>query len=62
MLIEELLAIKRGALTYDEVLKMAEELMSQIEKEATLSKLPNKPNSYRIEAVLVKMRAELYAH
>jgi len=59
---EELLAIKRGELTYNEVLEKAEHLMSLIEKETADSKLPNKPNGKEIEAVLVKMRAELYAH
>ncbi|WP_199121080.1 DNA polymerase beta superfamily protein [Pedobacter sp. ASV28] len=59
---EELLWVKKGGLTYGEVLKMAEELMDQIEKETALSKLPNKPNGKEIEAILIKMRADLYAH
>lgn len=59
---DELLAIKRGELTYNEVLEKAEHLMSLIEKETPDSKLPNKLNGKEIEAVLVKIRAELYAH
>jgi hypothetical protein len=59
---DELLSIKRGEFEYHEVLKMAEDLMLQIEKETTKSKLQEKPDAKRIESLLVEMRAELYAN
>jgi len=58
---DELLLIKRGELDYDEVLKMAEKLMLQIEQETTKSKLQEKPDAQLIESILVEIRAELYA-
>ncbi|TCD12639.1 nucleotidyltransferase [Pedobacter frigidisoli] len=59
---DELLSIKRGELDYDEVLKMAEELMLKIEQESAESKLPEKPDAQLIESILVEMRATLYAY
>ncbi|WP_025142290.1 DNA polymerase beta superfamily protein [Pedobacter jeongneungensis] len=59
---DELLLIKRGELEYEEVLKMAENLMLQIEKETGKSKLQEKPDAKRIESLLVEMRAALYAN
>ncbi|NII85896.1 MULTISPECIES: DNA polymerase beta superfamily protein [unclassified Pedobacter] len=57
----ELLSIKRGELDYEEVLKMAEDLMLKIEQETIKSKLQDKPDAKLIESLLVEMRTELYA-
>ncbi|WP_244215182.1 DNA polymerase beta superfamily protein [Pedobacter miscanthi] len=59
---EELLSIKNGGFEYDEILKMAEDLMLQIEKETAKSKLQEKPDATLIESLLVKTRTELYAN
>ncbi|SDC46715.1 DNA polymerase beta superfamily protein [Pedobacter soli] len=58
---DELLMIKRGELDYEEVLKMAEALMEQIEQETTKSKLMDKPDTALVESLLVEMRTALYA-
>lgn len=57
---EELLAIKWGKYTYDELMEMAADLMSQIESAATLSSLPAEPDKDAIQIVLYHMRLILY--
>jgi len=57
---EELLAIKRGELEYQEVLDMAEHLMEQIEKVTPESELQDKPDYRQMESLLVEMRGRLY--
>jgi len=59
---DELLSIKRGEFDYDEVLKMAEQLMLKIEQETLTSNLQDKPDERQIECLLVEMRAILYAN
>lgn len=56
----ELLSIKRGEFNYNELLKMAEELMQKIEQETTKSLLPEKPDAVLIETLLIEMRTTLY--
>ncbi|MBO9636380.1 MAG: nucleotidyltransferase domain-containing protein [Chitinophagaceae bacterium] len=58
---DELLAIKAGAYEYEELLDMSSRLMEQIELEWLNSKLPETPDSKRIEAILVTIRNELYS-
>lgn len=57
---EELLAIKKGDKEYDELVKMAEDLMSSIEYYTSVSNLPASPDRTKIEQILVKIRTELY--
>ncbi|GGH15614.1 DNA polymerase beta superfamily protein [Pedobacter zeae] len=59
---DELLSIKRGEFEYNEILKMAENLILQIEKEILTSKLQEKPDAKLIESLLVEMREALYAN
>jgi hypothetical protein len=58
---EELLAIKAGAYEYEQLLQMSEDLMQRIEHAWLNSKLPETPDSKRIEAILVTIRNELYS-
>jgi predicted nucleotidyltransferase len=58
----DLLSIKRGELDYQNVLKMAEDLMLQIEQETIKSKLQDKPDAKLIESLLIEIRTELYAN
>jgi uncharacterized protein len=57
---EELLSIKAGNYQYDDLLTMANALMERIEIAAVQSPLPETPDKTKVEAVLVKMRNELY--
>lgn len=57
---EELLSIKAGEYPYEELLSMTHGLMARIEAAFTLSKLPDQPDKDHVEAILVKMRKELY--
>lgn len=57
---EELLQIKAGHYEYNELLKMADELMARIEDAYNHSYLPEVPDKEHIASVLVKMREELY--
>jgi hypothetical protein len=57
---EQLLDIKSGELDYDELLIMADQLMSSIDRYSKFSILQEKPNVKEVEKVLVKMREELY--
>jgi uncharacterized protein len=56
----ELLAIKNGALEYDELLTMAEELEKRIDDYHQTSKLQEQANTVLAEAALIAIRTELY--
>jgi len=57
---DELLAIKNGELSYDEILALAEQLTVQLGMAEKNSPLPNQPDQQKIEATLIGMREELY--
>jgi predicted nucleotidyltransferase len=57
---EELLEIKNGNLEYDEILLVADHLISSIENSYLTSKLIEKPNQVKIENILIEMRKILY--
>lgn len=57
---EELLNIKAGKIEYDDLLEMADNIIASIEKNFETCTLPDFPNKQKIEAILVKMRTELY--
>jgi len=57
---EELLAIKAGAMEYDALLEMADDLIASIEKHYTTSTLPDRPDEEKALLVLVTIREELY--
>ncbi|HCO68163.1 MAG TPA: nucleotidyltransferase [Dysgonomonas sp.] len=57
---EELLDIKSGNMDYDDLLAMADKLMSSIEYYAETSTLQDKPDIDLAERILVEMRGELY--
>jgi uncharacterized protein len=59
---DELLAIKNGQLSYDEIMHIAETLLSKIETASITSILPDMPNFTKAIAQLVKMRECLYNH
>ncbi|MCO6557389.1 MAG: nucleotidyltransferase domain-containing protein [Gilliamella sp.] len=59
---DELLAIKNGQLSYDEIMHIAETLLSKIETASITSMLPEAPNFTKAIAQLVKMRELLYNH
>jgi predicted nucleotidyltransferase len=57
---EELLAIKAGALEYDDLLQMADNLIVSIEKHYETSSLPESPDVEKAVEILVGIREELY--
>lgn len=57
---DELLAIKKGAWTYDELIDKAHLKMKKIEAAHSISQLPDKPNKIEIEKILVSIREQLY--
>lgn len=57
---EELLAIKRGAFNYEELLILADELNHKIEACFTISTLPESTDLQKVESILVDMRNQLY--
>ncbi|MEM6630731.1 MAG: nucleotidyltransferase domain-containing protein [Bacteroidota bacterium] len=58
---EELLAIRRGEWSYEELITRAKEKMKAIEAAYDRSPLPDEPDTKRVEALLVEMREELYS-
>jgi hypothetical protein len=56
----ELLAIKNGEYEYDEIVRMAEKLIDQLEDAEKTSYLQEKPDSNGLERILVEIREELY--
>lgn len=57
---EELLKIRSGAYQYEELLTRAESKLADIKAAYQESDLPDRPNRLAIEALLVRMRKELY--
>lgn len=57
---EELLDIKAGNRSYEEVLKKAEELISSIEHYHAASTLPDVPDPEKTTKILIRIREELY--
>lgn len=57
---EQLLEIKQGKLTYDELLDWSQQLMSQIEQAISNSNLPDTVNKKTALDTLVEMRKTLY--
>lgn len=57
---KQLLDIKAGKMEYDDLLEMADRLMTDIERHSEKTTLPDKPDMEEIGKVLVKMRMELY--
>ncbi|WP_281635616.1 nucleotidyltransferase domain-containing protein [Flavobacterium marginilacus] len=58
---EELLDIKAGNKEYDDLLKMADNLIASIEKQYQTSTLPEKPDEEKAIQTLIKIREELYS-
>lgn len=57
---EELLAIRRGAFLYEELIERADQKLQHIEALYTVSTLPALPDSAAIESVLVAVREAFY--
>jgi uncharacterized protein len=57
---EELLAIKEGKFTYDELIGKADDLMTEIEFAYVKSKLQDEPDRVKCESLLVTVREQLY--
>jgi predicted nucleotidyltransferase len=57
---EELLDIKAGNKEYDDLLKMADDLIASIENHYKTSTLPEKPDEEKAIQILIKIREELY--
>lgn len=52
---EELLAIKNGAWSYEKLVAYADEMEKKVQEAAETSKLPVKPDSKKIEKILIQM-------
>lgn len=59
---DALLGIKNGALSYDEIIQMTDELLTQIEQAEVFSTIPDEPNHQLAIATLVSMREKLYGY
>jgi len=57
---DELMKIRNGEWSYDELIKMANAKMKEVEKAFLNSRLPDEPIVENIEDLLVEIRAELY--
>ncbi|MDR1202253.1 MAG: hypothetical protein LBL58_11610 [Tannerellaceae bacterium] len=55
-----LLKIKNGKFLYEELVEMTNEKIIRIEKLFASSDLPNQPDSFEINKLLVRMRDYLY--
>ncbi|CAK9886934.1 MAG: hypothetical protein XXXJIFNMEKO3_03384 [Candidatus Erwinia impunctatus] len=58
---DELLNIKGGAFKYEQLIEMADKLLTEIESAEQLSDLPDEPNENIVLARLVSMRDTLYS-
>lgn len=58
----ELLEIRSGAFTYDELIEMAEAKMKRIDASFAECTLPGQPDKARIEELLVRVRTGFYGH
>ena len=56
----ELLQIRAGAFEYDDLIRQAEQKVSQVDEAAARSLLPNRPDLERINQILVDLRTALY--
>lgn len=56
----ELLAIKNGDFSYEEVIEKAENLQREIEEKSKLKRLPSEINSSKVEEFLINLRTKLY--
>jgi hypothetical protein len=59
---EELLAIKAGQMEYDDLLTLADNLITEIESLYQVSSLPEEPNQEKVISMLVKIREQLYSY
>ena len=57
---EFLLQIKKGVFQYDELVKQAEEQLSDIETIFSQSELPDEPDPIFVDKLLIELRAEFY--
>ena len=57
---EFLLQIKKGAFQYDELVKQAEEKLSDIETIFSRSELPDEPDTKFVDRLLVELRVDFY--
>lgn len=57
---EELLLIRSGHFTYEDLMKKAEQKLKEVDYWYEKSKLPEEPDRDRIEELLVEIRRELY--
>lgn len=57
---EFLLAVKAGKFSLEEVLRMAEDRLADLEQYAAVSSLPEKVDEGRVQKILVMMREKLY--
>jgi len=57
---EELLSIRRGEWSYDELIQKAEQKMSAVEKAYKISTLPKAPEKTIVEQLLVDVRKAVY--
>lgn len=57
---EALLSIRSGVFAYEELLEMAEMLIAKIETAGKVTMLPQKPDKYKLERVLIDIRTALY--
>lgn len=58
---DELLDIKAGNWSYENVMKKAEDLIQSIEHYHSISTLPDYPNVKRTEKILIQIREQLYS-
>lgn len=58
---DQLLAIRRGEFSYEELLHLAEEKITRIEEVYNQSTLPAQPNFEAVNQLLVNLRREVYA-
>ncbi len=57
---DELLKIKAGFYSYDDLLKMAEDQLATVKEAFDCSDLPDRPDEGKIQDLLVEIREELY--
>ncbi|GAB3889510.1 hypothetical protein [Spirosoma agri] len=57
---DKLLQIRLGAFKHNDLIKRAEQKVAQVEAATAISPLPDRPDLYRIEQLLVTMRTAVY--
>ena len=58
---EELLKIRSGFFTYEELIKKADQKIEQLEKAYQKSTLPETPNIENLENALIEIRKRMYS-